>query len=468
MNRENYIPREKRKTLLFLADDMRIPSGIGTMTKEIIEGTCHYYNWVHVGAAISHPESGKVIDISQELSKNTGVEDASTLIYPNHGYGDPLFLRKIIKQHSPDAILHFTDPRYWIWLYEMEHEIRQKIPLFFYSIWDSPPAPMYNRDYYRSVDWFGCISKQTYNLIKQVRKDKDPLEPWQISYIPHGINPTKFFKVDENNESLIELKNRIFGENKYEFVVYYNSRNIRRKQVSDIILAFDNFVSKLSPEKKKKVALLLHTHPVDENGTDLPRVISDVTPNVKDQIYFYSNILGQDELNLLYNCGDITINISSNEGFGLSVAESLMTEHPVIVNVTGGLQDQCGFVDEAGNYLDPAIHYNSEWMSNHDGKYKNCGKWAYPIFPSNRSIQGSPITPYIFDDRCKWEDVSHAMMYWFTMTKKERQECGLAGREFCLGDGGLNSENMCNLFIKHMDIALENFIPKTPFTLEKV
>jgi hypothetical protein len=43
--RENWLPKSERKTILFLGDDLRIPSGIGTMSKEIVEGTCHRYNW---------------------------------------------------------------------------------------------------------------------------------------------------------------------------------------------------------------------------------------------------------------------------------------------------------------------------------------------------------------------------------------------------------------------------------------
>ena len=168
MTREGWIPKDERKTMLFLGDDMRVPSGIGTMTKEIIEGTCHQYNWVQLGAAITHPEIGKIVDFSEEIQKHTGVEDASVIIYPYNGYGDPHILRTLLKRHDPSAILHFTDPRYWVWLYEMEHEIRQNIPIFYYNIWDSLPHPLYNRNFYRSCDALFSISKQTYNINKHV------------------------------------------------------------------------------------------------------------------------------------------------------------------------------------------------------------------------------------------------------------------------------------------------------------
>ena len=132
--KKDYIPRDQRKKILFLADDMRVTSGIGVMTREIIEGTCHKYNWVHVGAGVNHPEAGKIVDISQAVAQEAGVDDAWVRIYPYNGYGDSRLVRQLIEVEKPDAILHFTDPRYWIWLYQMEHEIRQNMPILYYNI----------------------------------------------------------------------------------------------------------------------------------------------------------------------------------------------------------------------------------------------------------------------------------------------------------------------------------------------
>jgi glycosyltransferase involved in cell wall biosynthesis len=54
---------------------------------------------------------------------------------------------------------------------------------------------------------------------------------------------------------------------------------------------------------------------------------------------------------LLYNSADGVILLSSAEGWGLSLTESLLTGTPFIANVTGGMQDQMRFVDENGNWL---------------------------------------------------------------------------------------------------------------------
>jgi glycosyltransferase involved in cell wall biosynthesis len=164
-----------------------------------------------------------------------------------------------------------------------------------------------------------------------------------------------------------------------------------------------------------------------------------------------------------YNLADVTILLSSNEGFGLSVAESIMCGTPIIVNVTGGMQDQIGQTDDTGN----PIVFNAEFGTNSIGKYKKHGVWAKPVWPTARTIQGSPPTPYIFDDVCSWEDAADALMYWYLMPKAERKVCGNEGRRWACNEGGLSSENMCNQFIKAMDATLNHFTPSPSFGIYK-
>jgi hypothetical protein len=176
----------KRKTILLLSDDLRMHSGIATMSKELVLGSLHKYDWIQVGAAINHPEQGKIVDVSEDARRVAGLTEGNVTIYPYSGYGDYNIIKQLIDKHNPDAILHFTDPRYWIWLYDIEHEIRQTTPIFFYHIWDDLPDPHYNRDYYESCDWIGCISKQTYGITKRVGQLQNgktwvPREDWQVS-----------------------------------------------------------------------------------------------------------------------------------------------------------------------------------------------------------------------------------------------------------------------------------------------
>ena len=57
--KKGYIPKDKRKKILLLSDDIRTQSGIGTMSREIVLKTAHHFNWVNLGGAVKHPDNGK-------------------------------------------------------------------------------------------------------------------------------------------------------------------------------------------------------------------------------------------------------------------------------------------------------------------------------------------------------------------------------------------------------------------------
>jgi glycosyltransferase involved in cell wall biosynthesis len=458
----------KKKKILLLSDDLRMASGIATMSKELVLGTVHKYDWFQVGAAINHPEAGKILDLSEDIQKNYGVEDASLKILPWNGYGNADLIRQLINTEQPDAILHFTDPRYWTWLYDIEHEIRQNVPILFYAIWDDLPDPLYNRNYYESCDWIGCISRQTYGIIKRLsaldtKPTWKPKKDWQVSYVPHGIN-TNIYKPEEVPA---EYRKEILGGKDYDFVLYWSNRNIRRKQPADVIVAFQKFCDKIGKEKADKCVLVMHTQPVDENGTDLPAVIDAVAPNCN--IIFSEKRRLQNELNWNYNIADATINIANNEGFGLATAESVMAGTPIIVNVTGGLQDQCGFeVDgkllTADDYIKiGSLHQWRQW----EGKAKP-GPWARPVWSRALALAGSVPTPYIWDDRVDIEEVAEAIEDMYNTPKEVRKANALVGREAFVGEMGLTHTNMCQQLENGIESVFENWKPRERFEVFKI
>ena len=85
-----------------------------------------------------------------------------------------------------------------------------------------------------------------------------------------------------------------------------------------------------------------HTNPIDQNGTDLiMRTKKDV--KMPQDIIFSTDRVDQKQLNYIYNIKQIVQSTRCNEGFGLTTAESIMHRTPAtIINITGGLQDQCG------------------------------------------------------------------------------------------------------------------------------
>jgi glycosyltransferase involved in cell wall biosynthesis len=451
-----YLKPDERKKILLICDDIRVHSGVATVTREIVFHTAQHFNWVNLGGAINHPEAGKRLDLSQSINEATGLTDSSVFMYPVNDYGTPDLLRHIIKIEKPDAIMLVTDPRYFIWLFSMENEIRKHIPITYLNIWDDYPAPLYNKPFYEACDLLMGISKQTVNINKLVLEEKasDKI----IKYVPHGLNHEIFKPLDKNDPALIEFKKRILKGKEYDFVLFFNSRNIRRKQIPDTILAYRHFIDKLTAEQAKKCAFVLHTERVSEHGTDLDAVIELLANGEEYNIIFTDDRFDPHQMNLLYNCTDAQILLTSNEGWGLSLTEALLTGKPIIANVTGGMQDQMRFEFEDGTWID----FTPDFPSNHNGTYKKHGKWAYPVYPTNKSLVGSPVTPYIWDDRCTAEDAAEQIMNVYT--DENRVENGLAGREWALSDeAGFTGEKQGIRVINAFDELFSTWEPREKF-----
>ena len=462
-----------KKKILLLSDDLRMHSGIATQSKEFVMGTLHKYDWVQLGGAVKHPEQGKIIDMGNAAKNEYGVKDAYLKIYPISGYGNPNVLREVIGIEKPDAILHFTDPRFWIWLYQMEHEIRQNIPILYYNIWDDIPDPLYNTNFYRSSDMLMSISKQTYGINKRILS-KYGYEDWQLKYIPHGVNPKDHYTVDKNDTKFKEFEAK-YGLDKYQFKILYCNRNIRRKSPGDVALAYKHMMDKLTPEQRKECVFVFHAAPSDENGTDMRAVCSTLLPDYP-VIFTYDEggPMNDEQMNFLYNSSDVYINLASNEGFGLGSLEALTVGTPIVVNVTGGLQDQCGFKEMAPEPAGGGFRYLNEedyveLGSNHRGQYKYHGEWVEPVFPSNISLAGSPQTPYIFDDRCSYEDAGDALLNWYHAGPTERERCGEIGKKWVQSDNAkMTAKHLSNSFIESIDTTFKNWKPKAKYTMEVI
>jgi hypothetical protein len=283
-----------------------------------------------------------------------------------------------------------------------------------------------------------------------------------IHYVPHGIN-TKMFRpltTESELKELTVLRKQLFKKD-YNYVIFYNNRNIRRKQTSTIMLAYRNFCDNLTKEEAAKCVLFLHTSPLDEAGTDLIACKTAFCPDY--DVVFSTDKVMPERMNQYYNIADVTINLSDNEGFGLGTAESIAAGTPIIVSVTGGLQDQCGFVDENNK----PVEFNINWGTNADGRYKSHGTWVTPVYPGARMVQGSIPTPYILADYARWEDAAVAMMHWYEVGRENRKARGLKGREWLMSSEGLSSEKMCENMAAGIDDMLSNWKGRERFNIHR-
>ena len=388
----------KKIKVLTLSDHPLSPSGVGTQTKYMIEGLLKTgnYEFVSIGGAVKHE--------SYQPTKTEEWGD-DWVIYPVDGYGNQDLVRSLLRTERPDMLWFMTDPRFWGWLWEMENEIRPLLPMVYYHVWDNYPYPTYNRKFYESNDLVATISKVTDDIVKTVAPKV------KSQYIPHAVNSDIFRPLElEGDTEFQEMQKEMFGEfyDPDRFIFFWNNRNARRKQSGSVIFWFAQFLDKVG---KDKARLIMHTEINDPHGQDLKAIIKELGLT-NGEVLFSQTKVSPEKLALMYNMADCTVNVADAEGFGLATLESLSCGTPIIVNKTGGLQEQVT-----------------------DGETV----FGVGLEPASKAIIGSQTIPWIYEDRLNGDDVVDAMETMYSMSEEERTRLGLAGRQYVMDN--YNFEN---------------------------
>ena len=142
--------------------------------------------------------------------------------------------------------------------------------------------------------------------------------------------------------------------------------------------------------------------------------------------------------------------------------EAIQSGTPVLVNCIGGLQDQVGIIKDDGEYL-KLEDFTADWPSNSNGRYKNHGEWSFVVWPQI-NLQGSPLTPYIYDSRCSIPDVTDQIEKAYNLGTTELARRGMKGREWAI-ENGFTAKEMCNAFERSMEGCWKNWTPRKRFTL---
>ena len=371
--------------LFTLSDHPLSPSGVANQTKYMIEHllSTERYDVISFGGAISHDEY---------KPQKTDRWGDRWKIFPVDGYGDHDSVRALIHQAKPDILWFMTDPRFYGWLWEIENEIRQAVPMVYYHVWDNRPYPTFNKLFYESNDVIATISKVTDDIVKTVAPDVESI------YLPHAVDPGIFKKASLGDVK--RFRHESFPEEKdpKKMIFFWNNRNARRKQSGSLIFWFKEFLDIVGHENAR---LIMHTEPKDPHGQDLEAIIRELGLT-SGQVLFSTQKFSPEILAMMYNMADCTINISDAEGFGLATLESLSCGTPIIVNMTGGLQEQ--------------VTDGEEWF-------------GIGLEPSSKAIIGSQQVPFIYEDRLNGEDVVNALVEMYNMDKEKREEMGRKGTE---------------------------------------
>jgi len=379
---------EKRIKILTMGDHPLLPSGVGTQSRYVFEALLDSgkFEILSLGGAIEHP--------SYDPQRTEKYKDLWTIM-PVKGYGDTNTIRTHMLNYKPDIVWFMTDPRFYEWLWMMEDEIRENCSLVYYHVWDNYPYPTFNKTYYQSNDAIATISKVTSDIVQTVAPEV------KEKYIPHAVDPSIFNKDATPEESKLIRDIRKNHNLEDKFIFFWNNRNARRKQSGTLIFWWKEFLDIVGHDK---ATLVMHTEPYDPHGQPLPRLM-DKLGLTRDQVFISVQKVPPEQMSLFYKMSDCTINIADAEGFGLATLESLACGTPIIVNMTGGLQEQ---VTDGENYFGIGIE------------------------PSSKAVIGSGNVPWIYEDRISKQDFLDACLKMYKMSPEDRQVLGEKGYQHVL------------------------------------
>ncbi len=377
-----------KKKILVLSDHALSTSGVGVQTRFLIEGLLKKYpgEWTfrQFGAAVKH-DSYDTVAINEDF-----------IIKPIDGFGNPDLIRMTLATERPDILLIFTDPRFFIWLWEMEDEIHQVCPIAYWHVWDNRPRPNFNDVLYASTDLINCHSYLSYEMVAEEFPEK-------TNFIPHTLPPGIFKSLPPSQ--VRSWKQKIIGaERRDHFTVFWVNRNAKRKRPGDLLWAWKLFLDKL--EKKhghKNATLILHTDPRDSEGPNMLAVGEML--GIVENIVFSTERLEFEQMNVLHNICDCCINISFAEGFGLSTLEAMQCGKPIIAVKTGGQTRQV--------------------VDHRDGSENGIA-----LDVDYRSLVGSQSVPYIYEDYADVESIADGIYRMFEMGPEERQRLGRKAQKY--------------------------------------
>ena len=414
----------KKLKLVMIGDIPLVQSGVGLQLKYAIDGLVKSgkYQIIVLGGAIKHPSYNpfKIKEWGDDV-----------LVIPVNGYGDPGIIRQILDFEKPDAIFCITDPRYYVWLFDMIDEVHQQCPLIYWNLWDNADEitwPKYNKSYYDACDSLPAINKLTYKFLKE--------NGWadKTRYIPHGI-PADDFKILPKEE-VARAKRAHFGEgSENKFVAFYNSRNALRKRTGTLMMAWRHFLLSIPESERDNCVLAMKTPPKDPEGQDLFAIIKDI-PDLKNRVAIVDNKFPNNIMCEFYNVSDVTLSLSSEEGFGLSILESLYCGTPVICTKTGGMQDQV-IDEETGE------------------------EFGFALEPDARILLGSQATPYIWSDCVNHEKAGRHILKIYEDWKNGNHKEKYAGQR-------ARDSVLRRFSLEKMQAEIESVIVETIEKFEKI
>jgi glycosyltransferase involved in cell wall biosynthesis len=374
--------------IFMISDHPLSTSGVGCQSRYLINSLIDTgkYSFRCLGAAIKH-ENYDTIKVSDDF-----------IIKPVDGFGSKDEIRQILATEKPDAMLIFSDPRFFIHVWEMEDEIHQVCPIVYNHLWDELPYPKFNQVLYESTDEINCINDLTYGFLK----DNFP-HPERVNFIPHALPKEIFHPIPDEEKK--RYRSLLLGPDREDhFIGFWINRNARRKRPNDLLESWKIFIDDLErTHGHKKATLVLHTDPLDKEGPNL--IATAEMLGITQNIFFSTERMEFEKINILHNISDFGINVSLAEGFGLGTLESMYVGNPIIATKTGGLTRQV--------------------VNVHTGEENGVA-----LEPDASPMVGSQLVPYIYEKIVNNDQTAQAIMKLYEMGPEKRRDLGLKAQKY--------------------------------------
>lgn len=277
-------------------------------------------------------------DIGRKYATNVKSIDATALEKQKTAGFAFSELPSVIMTEKPDVVFIYNDISVICGYIE---EIRKSIQNRFFKIWayidmvyEAQPQNMLdiiNRD----VERVFCFSK----FWKDQIKSQGLTRP--VDIMNHAVD-NKVFKYIPK-----DLARQSIGLPKDVFMFTSLNRNMPRKRLDILVMAFVKLIIRFP---MKPIFLLIVGDKGDRGGYQLFDIFARELKLANANTDMFGNRLlitssntcyKDDDINLLYNCGDVGVSCAEGEGFGLCTFEQMSVGVPQIVPNIGGYTEYC-------------------------------------------------------------------------------------------------------------------------------
>jgi glycosyltransferase involved in cell wall biosynthesis len=343
------ITSQKNIKILIVSTHINQANGYSKVVQNIINQLAQH-NWIK----IVHFGTQRVVngDIGRKYPSNVKVIDGTALEKQKMAGFAFSELPGVIQSEKPDIVFIYNDITVICGYIE---EIRKSIQNRFFKIWAYidmvyQHQPQNMVDIIKSeVERIFCFSK----FWKDQLKSQGITRP--VDVMNHAIDNKVFRQIPR------ELARQSLGLPKDVFMFTSFNRNIPRKRLDILVMAFVKLVVRFP---LKPIFLLIVGDKGDKGGFNLFDIFGRELKLAGVNIDMYANRLlitssntcyKDEDINLLYNCGDVGVSCAEGEGFGLCTFEQMALGVPQVVPEINGYLEYCN--EQNSLLIKPKMRY---------------------------------------------------------------------------------------------------------------